>query len=67
MVSIQDIVSLIVSIFLIAGVSMGVECYNKNDDWVQTNRKSPNKGVMYVILVIAILGALIPLRNIIRG
>lgn len=63
----QDIIALAVAIFLIAGVSMGVECYNKNDDWVQSSKKSPNKGIMYAILVIAIIGALMPLRNIIRG
>ena len=63
----QDIIALAVAIFLIAGVSMGIECYNKNDNWVQNTKRSPNKGVMYAILIIAILGTLMPLRNIIRG
>lgn len=63
----QDIIALAVAIFLIAGVSMGIECYNKNDDWVQNTKRSPNKGVMYAILIIAVLGTLMPLRNIIRG
>jgi hypothetical protein len=59
--------TLAVAIFLIAGVSMGIECYNKNDVWVQNTKRSPNKGVMYAILIIAVLGTLMPLRNIIRG
>lgn len=67
MVSIKDIISLAVAILLIAGVSMGIECYNKNDDWVQTSKKAPNKGVMYLILVVAILGALLPLVTIFQS
>lgn len=50
------IITIIVSIFLLATVAIGMECYDKNKDF--GNSKKSNKGFLIFMLVSAILSFL---------